>query len=204
MRHLVNNCAFALLLLIVLGLSIAGPRLVSAQSVHRSPAAPAVQTALPSADELTNLKDRFGVVLAQVTAPSAITQDQGVAAAQKWLGRVYAPQATGIRVAHVLLTDMIRQKKDEQGNSLPANDHTSAWLISFSGMQFPAPGGPLKSPAYFYQDVYVAIDAQTGAFIEGWGISRHCALAVKLVWPDGSPLCSPSGTSPRPSRIHTR
>jgi hypothetical protein len=122
---------------------------------------------------VSNVKDtgsgptEIGIRYETPNVPPVITEAQAIQAARDRKPGL-ADQATSIATRYVLFTDEQRFTQDAAGNKHYALQRVPAWVVTFSGVNFPLVGGPRGSSPTprFNHEVNVVIDARTGGYLE--------------------------------------
>ena len=110
------------------------------------------------------------------TAAASVSQDKAIAAALSWLALPDNLQATAhVEARLVLFTDENRYRQDSSGNKQYVMWRVPAWVVTISGIDIPAHGGPPRRHSRhvdrqmtFNHEMNVVIDARTGQYLQAF------------------------------------
>jgi hypothetical protein len=118
------------------------------------------QDGLPQDIHLEDIGLRFGT---PKTAPR-LTRIPAIELAKGRVGAA-ADQAANVEARHVLFNNDHQYSEDVQGRRHYAVQNIPAWVVTFSGINFPLVGARGQAPIVNHE-VHVAIHAETGEFIQ--------------------------------------
>lgn len=146
----------------VIGLAVVGSLRPSAQG--RAP--------LPSADGPARVGIRYGQIPDSWGFKPRISAHRAIEIAKEVEGSSLLDPNAQITVKLVLFSDDAAYKENDQGERIFVFRDIPAWVVTFSNIKYPLPGGGSRrdaGPIDYLTQIHVAVDAISGKAIETYG-----------------------------------